>query len=633
LFYLTNPERRCANRMQNPGRETSTGPSNWHLIKRQLSLAWGYRRECIRVLAFQVVLLTLGLTGLQASGKAIDVIRFTVDPRAKPPTWPRWFVPPTTWTTMRIIFVLGSAVLVMAAIRAGLNYFLQVSVGKLVQLKVVPALRAQVYDKLQRLSFRFFDANASGSIINRVSGDVQMVRAFIDVVLLPSIIMVLSLGIYLFFMLSTHVGLTLACLAATPLLFLTTRAFSKKVRPLYRKNRRLVDDMILALSEGLQGIQVTKGFGREKEEYERFVSTNVLVRDQQQRQFWAESIFAPSMNLLSQTSVVILLAYGGMLTVRGTLSLGELIVFSALLQQFSGQVQATSGIINSVQMSLVAARRVYEVIDAPIEIKNPESPKRPETVRGAVRFDKVDFAYQETDDLVLRGLDINVEPGQCVAIMGSTGSGKSTLLSLILRFYDPIQGRVLIDGIDVRDWNVDELRRHIGIVFQESFLFSNTIAANIAFGQPAATLGQIKRAAKIAAADEFIRGLSKGYDTVLSESGANLSGGQRQRIAIARALLLEPALLLLDDPTASVDPETEHEILDAVERAIKGRTTFIVAHRLSTLRRADVILVLEGGRIVERGTHDELMEKGGYYRKAAMLQIADDESVRLLGGK
>jgi ATP-binding cassette subfamily B protein len=618
--------------MQNPSREASPGPTNSQLIRRLLDLAWTYRRQCLGVLAFQLLLLALGLTGLQASGKTIDVILHAVNPAKPPPKWPVGLVPPTTWSDMRLIVVLGCAVLVMAAIRTGLNYFLQVSVGRLVQLTVVPALRSQVYDKMQRLSFRFFDANASGSIINRVSGDVQQVRAFIDAVLLPSIIMVLSLGIYLFFMLQKHVGLTFACLSTTPVLWVMTRAFSKRVRPLYRKNRRLMDDMILALSEGLQGVQVTKGFGREKQELARFVAKNVEVRDQQQRQFWAVSLFGPSMNLLSQVSIVILLSYGGTLAARGTLSLGDLIVFAGLLQQFSGQVQAMSGIINTVQMSLVAARRVYEVLDAPIEIQSPEKPKSPNVVRGAVRFENVDFAYQETDDLVLRALDFAVEPGQCVAILGSTGSGKSTLLSLLPRFYDPIRGRVLLDGVDVRDWNVEQLRRSIGMVFQESFLFSNTIAANIAFGQPQATLGQIKRAAKIAAADRFITELPKGYDTVLSESGANLSGGQRQRIAIARAVLLEPPLLLLDDPTAAVDSETEHEILDAIERAIAGRTTFIVAHRLSTLRRADVILVLSDGRIVERGTHEELMKNGGQYVRAASLQIADDESVRILAG-
>jgi ATP-binding cassette, subfamily B, bacterial len=618
--------------MQNPGREASTGPTNSQLIKRLLDLAWTYRRQCIAVLSFQVVLLALGLMGLQASGKAIDVLVHAVDRKAEAPRWPSWFVPPVTWSAMRLVVVLGGAVLVMAMVRAGLNYFLQVAVGKLVQLTVVPALRSQVYDKMQRLSFRFFDANASGSIINRVSGDVQQVRAFIDAVLLPSIIMVLSLGIYLFFMLQKHVGLTFACLSVTPVLWLMTRMFSKRVRPLYRKNRRLMDDMVLALSEGLSGVQVTKGFGRERQEHARFVARNVEVRDQQQRQFWLTSIFSPTMNLLSQAGTIILLAYGGTLAVRGVLTVGDLIVFSTLLQQFSGQVQGMSCIINTVQMSLVAARRVYEVLDAPVEIASPAAPRIPETVRGAVNFEQVDFAYAGAEDLVLRGLDLAIDPGQCVAIMGATGSGKSTLLSLLPRFYDPLRGCVRIDGIDVRDWDIDQLRRRIGMVFQESFLFSNTIAANIAFGHPHATLGQIKRAARIAAADKFITELPKGYDTVLSESGANLSGGQRQRIAIARAVLLEPPLLLLDDPTASVDPETEHEILDAIERAIDGRTTFIVAHRLSTLRRADVILVLSDGRIVERGTHDELMKKGGHYVEAASLQIADDESVRILAG-
>ncbi|MDE3085064.1 MAG: ABC transporter ATP-binding protein, partial [Verrucomicrobiota bacterium] len=305
-----------------------------------------------------------------------------------------------------------------------------------------------------------------------------------------------------------------------------------------------------------------------------------------------------------------------------------LVVFAGLLEQVSGQVSNIATIVNSVQQSLIGARRVFEILDAPVEIQSaPDAIRRPR-LEGSVRFENVRFSYQGLDP-VLRDINLEAKPGQCVAILGATGAGKSMLMSLISRFFDPNAGRVLIDGIDARRIHLDDLRRNIGLVFQESFLFSNTIAANIAFGHPEATPAQIEKAARIAAAHEFIVNLPQGYDTVISESGQSLSGGQRQRLAIARAILLEPAILLLDDPTAAVDSETEHEIFEALDRAIAGRTTFIVAHRLSTLRRADFILVMDHGRIVQHGTHEQLMKTPGPYLSVANLQLVDNRELQV----
>jgi len=329
----------------------------------------------------------------------------------------------------------------------------------------------------------------------------------------------------------------------------------------------------------------------------------------------------------------VLLGYGGWLVAHDELPLGTgLIVFSGLLEQFSGQVNNVANIVNSVQQSLIGARRVFEILDAPVEVKDAPAAIRLPRSSGGVRFENVTFAYDGAE-AVVRDIDLEVKPGQCVAILGATGAGKSVLMSLIPRFFDPTAGRVLIDGIDARLIHLDDLRRNIGLVFQESFLFSNTVAANIAFGHPDATREQIERAARIAAAHEFILQLPQGYDTVLGESGNSLSGGQRQRLAIARAVLLEPAILLLDDPTAAIDSETEHEIFEALDRAIAGRTTFIVAHRLSTLRRADFIIVLENGRIVQRGTHESLMAEPGNYRRVASLQLVDGRELQSLDYK
>jgi ABC-type multidrug transport system fused ATPase/permease subunit len=423
-------------------------------------------------------------------------------------------------------------------------------------------------------------------------------------------------------------GLALACLATSPVLLILSTIFSRKIQPEYAENRTLVERMVQYLAESVQGIAVVKGFGRERENREKFEASNRAILTQQYDIFWWVSLFSPTAGFLTRINTIVLLGYGGALVVKGQIPLGAgLVVFAGLLDQFAGQVNNVAAIVNSVQQSLIGARRVFEILDAPVEVRSPPEAVRRPRLEGAVRFDDVSFEYGKLDP-VLRDISLDVKPGECVAILGATGSGKSVLMSLIPRFYDVSKGRILIDGIDVRRLHLDDLRRNIGTVFQESFLFSNTVAANIAFGHPDATQAQIERAARVAAAHEFIMGLPKGYETVLGESGNSLSGGQRQRLAIARAVLLEPAILLLDDPTAAIDSETEHEIFEALDRAIAGRTTFIVAHRLSTLRRADFIIVLENGRIVQRGTHAELIRVPGPYLHVANLQLVDGRELQ-----
>jgi ATP-binding cassette subfamily B protein len=418
-------------------------------------------------------------------------------------------------------------------------------------------------------------------------------------------------------------SLTLACLATTPLLWMLSTTFSRIIQPRYAHNRTLMDRLIQHFAESIQGVQVTKAFGREAEDRAAFEARNQEVYDQQRGIFWRVSIYTPMVGFLTRINIIVLLLYGGHLVIRGELPLGTgLIVFAGLLEQYSGQVNQMAGVVNTVQQSLIGARRVFEILDAPVEVQSPPDAVRRPRLRGHVRLENVSFAYDQ-QSAVVRDIDLDVPPGTCVAILGATGAGKSVLMSLIPRFFDPTAGRVMIDGEDARRLHVDDLRRNIGIVFQESFLFSHTVAANIAFGQPGATREQVERAARIAAAHDFIMELPLGYDTVLGESGNNLSGGQRQRLAIARAVLMEPAILLLDDPTAAIDSETEHEIFTALDQAIAGRTTFIVAHRVSTLRRADLILVMEQGRIVQRGTHEELLRQPGPYLRVANLQLVD----------
>jgi len=576
-----------------------------------------------------MVLLALGVTGLDLVGLGVDVMRHSLDRAAIEPQWPLGLTPPAHWGATARLALISGLVLVMAAARGLISFGYAIAVGRLVHLNIVPNLRTRVFQKIQRLSFRFYDEHASGSIINRITGDVQSVRAFVDGVLLQGGILVLSLLVYFGYMLRTHVGLTLACMVFTPLLWVVAALFSRWAQPAYRRTRELVDRVVLAMTEGVRGIEVTKTFGREAEALARFQQHTRAVEEHQQSVFRGISRFPPTVGLVNNLNTAVLLLYGGALVSRGVLTLGDLIVFAGLFQQLSGQISSMAGVVNTLQQSLAAARRVFEVLDAPIEVRSPPEPRHLDTIHGHVAFQNVDFGYQ-ADAPVLHRISFEANPGQTIAVVGLTGSGKSTLLSLVPRFYDPSAGRILVDGIDVRELDLDELRRAIGVVFQESLLFRVSVAENIAFGHPEASRAAIERAARIAGAHAFICQLPDGYETVLAEGAATLSGGQRQRIAIARALLLQPPILLLDDPTTAVDPETEHEVLGAMQEAMKGRTSLVVASRLATLQRADSILVIEDGTIVERGTHPQLMAQRGRYFLAASLQAADEASAELL---
>ncbi|MDA8744903.1 ABC transporter ATP-binding protein/permease [Rubripirellula amarantea] len=597
-----------------------TALTNGKVVLRLLQLAWVYRGWCAAMLALQAILMGLAVTLVQVGGLAIDVIRFHAGSTTTLPTLPLEFTFPASWSPMKQVVSLVVAMIVIAILRAALNYAYAITSGTLVQRKIVVDLRAKVYAKLQRLSLRFYNDQPAGTIINRVTGDVQATRMFIDGVLVQLSILAMSLVVYLTFMLRIHVGLTIACLITTPMIWWISIRFSRTVRPMYDRTRQFFDDLVLRVAESSDGVAVIKSLGRQEAEIKRFHQANDAVENQQQEVFTKVSRFGPLVGLLTQVNLVILLIYGGYLTSIGVLPLGTgLIVYAGLLQQFSNQVGNLSGLAGSIQESLTGARRVFEVLDASEEVSPPASPWTPDRVQGEIDLHSVWFEYQ-TGQTVLKDISIHIRPGERIAILGAVGQGKSTLLSLIPRFFDPQCGIVEVDGVDVRQWDLKTLRRSVGLVLQEPLLLSNTIGANIAFGVPGATREQVRMAARLAAAHDFIEESPDGYDTMLGEFGMSLSGGQRQRLALARAILTDPAILLLDDPVSAIDPETEHEIMSAMETASAGRTTLIVAHRLSTLRGADRVLVMEGGSIVQEGTHSELVRQTGPYRLVAQSQ-------------
>lgn len=528
-------------------------------------------------------------------------------------------------------FMLHAGLLVVGlGVLRGVTGFLTRYFSEWLANKVAYDIRNTVYDHVLRLSFSYHDNAQTGQLITRAISDVDEIRNYLAYGLVDGLnTLTLAIGV-MAVMLSASVPLALAGLVPLVPLFLLATRFGRIVRTRFR---RVMDRLAVLgeiLEENLVGLYVVRAFARERHEIGRFGEANQVLYNQRLNLIQTWATYLPGMNLIIGLSTALVLVAGAVLAQQPAsgVTVGTVVAFNAYVLMLARQLQFFGFVIMLTTQAIASGERVFEVLDAPVDIKNKEDAIVAPPLRGQVRFEQVGFRYPNSTVDVLKDISLEVSPGQVVALLGATGSGKSTLVNLIPRFYDVSEGRVLVDELDVRDLELTSLRRQIGVVLQESLLFSATIRENIAFGRPNASEEAIVAAAQAANAHDFIMEFPDGYDTLVGERGVTLSGGQRQRIAIARALVMDPRILILDDSTSSVDTQTEYLIQEALAKLMEGRTTFVIAQRLTTVQRADLILVLDGGRIVERGTHAELLALGGLYRDIYRLQLEDQERMR-----
>jgi ABC-type multidrug transport system fused ATPase/permease subunit len=518
---------------------------------------------------------------------------------------------------------LALAIFAAAVLRLGLIVVRRVVAGK-VSLGVEFDLRETFYAHLQRLELGFFDSQQTGQLMSRATVDLQSIRFFLGygLIFITQTLLTIVLASAVMFWIDPW--LALIALAPAPLVVYVAARYNRVSRPAQQEVQQRIAELTAEAEENVSGIRIVKAFAREEHQLGRFRHAVSRVFDQSIYSTKLQAFFSPLLGLLPQMGIALVLLIGGRQVINGNLSLGDFTAFYTYLVMLAGPMRMLGMTMGMAQRAIASGNRLFEILDREPRIQSPpEAPALPPG-GGAVELRGVTLHYEGAEEVpALEGVDLEVEAGKTVALVGPSGSGKTSLVALIARLYDPNAGEVLVDGADVRAVDVTSLRSEIAFVADDSFLFTATVAENIAYARPEASLDQIEAAARRAQADEFIRALPDGYETRVGERGLTLSGGQRQRVAIARALLADPRILILDDATSSVDATTEAAIKAGLREAMAGRTTFIIAHRLSTVSLADEIVVLDGGRVVDRGTHEELLEGCGFYREIAEHGLAD----------
>lgn len=519
-----------------------------------------------------------------------------------------------------------ATVFVVLMLIKGIATFYHQFLGDRFGVSAVYELRDALYKKLQVLSFKYYDNAKTGDIMSRLTADVEGFRFFLSFGFSELVRIILLIAISLSVMFYYSVSLTLVTMAAMPFLILVAMRFEKLAHVAFRGIRKSFGRLNTRVQENISGVQTVKSLSREDFEIGRFSSSNADYRQNyiKTSELWAK--YFPLMEFIGNVCAVALLAFGGYLVINGSLNPGELLAFFSLVWYIMGPLMNVGYVINMFSQAKASGERLREILEENEDIIVKENSIK-ESIKGHVTFKDVTLTYTKDDDSALKNINFDAPPGKTIGLIGGTGSGKTSITQLITRFYEPESGEVLVDGRPVQDYDLKTLRNHIGFVLQESFLFSTTIRENIAYGNPGATDDQIIDAAKRAQAHEFIMEMPKGYDTLLGERGMGLSGGQRQRIAIARAICVDPSILVLDDATSAVDMETEFRIQQALKEVMKGRTSFVIAHRISSLKHADEIIVLDNGEVVERGSHEELLRQNGAYRRIYDIQYQDHDTI------
>jgi len=534
-----------------------------------------------------------------------------------------WVLSTFGHNTLGVLNFAALAVLVIAIVGAGCSYvekYVTTTVGQW----VTHDLRRTLYSHIQRLSLAYHDHKKTGDLISRVTGDIDAIQSFIVSGLLDAMINSLTLVGMLGVMLYLNWRFTLIALSVAPFLFLVVFSYTRRIKNASREVRKKEGEIVSVMQEVLSSIHVVKAFAREDYEQKRLEEESLEGVEIGLRARSLKAKLAPLVEVIVAVGTCLVLWFGARMVLSGALSAGSLVVFILYLGKMYKPMQQLSKMTDAYSKAVVGYERIREIFDTSNEIKDMPGARRAPKFKGQIDFENVNFGY-ESATLVLKDLSFHIEPGQVAALVGPTGAGKSTIISLIPRFYDPTSGVVKVDGQDVRRFQQKSLRQQISFVLQETLLFHGPIWNNIAYGKPEATRAEILRAAEMANANEFIDKLPDGYNTILGERGVTLSGGQRQRIAIARAIIRNTPILILDEPSSGLDAASEKLVFEALDRLMEGKTSIVIAHRLSTIRRANCIFVLKDGTVVERGNHDELMATGGLYSELHDIQFQPEE--------